>query len=174
MRQLCSRLYHTNEHSCERSAIQVTLVPGSPTRARQFHPRRFVYCYHRIFRQRADSQGALQRSEAQQSQRAASLSMLGSGGGVDDGLRTDPVATGGVMVATSSDGLGSTPLVEGNGGPWVDIGENRATHADAAIFGDANTTHILSSSLEVKEHFDMDEYVDWNGNGNGYLDRISH
>jgi hypothetical protein len=102
--------------------------------------------------------------------------MLGSGGGVDDGSRTDPVATCGDTVATSSDGLGSTLLAEGHGGPWPDIGENRATHADAdiSIFGDANTTHIPSSSLEVKAHFDMDEYVDWNGDGDVCRDRIFH
>ena len=102
--------------------------------------------------------------------------MLGSGGGVDDDSRTVPVATGGVTVATSSDGLGSPLLVEGNGGPWLDIGENRATYADPDIFifGDANTTHIPRSSLEAKEDFDMDKYVDWNGNGDGYLDRIFH
>jgi hypothetical protein len=102
--------------------------------------------------------------------------MLGSGGGVDDGSQTDPVATGGVTVATSSDGLGSTLLAEGHGGPWLDISENRATRADAdiSIVGDANTMHIPSSSLEVKEDFDMDKFVDWDGNGIGYWDRIFH
>lgn len=79
-----------------------------------------------------------------------------------DGSRTDPLATGGVP--NSSDGLGSSLLVEGNGGSWPGIGENKAAYADA-VFGEANTTHIPSASLETKEDFDMEEYMDWEGNG---------
>ena len=92
--------------------------------------------------------------------------MLGSGGGVDDSW-TVPVATG--SVANSSDDLGSTLLAEGNGVHWLGIGENKATYADAdiALFGDANTTHIPSASLEAKEDFDMEDYVDWEGKGDG-------
>ena len=93
--------------------------------------------------------------------------MLGSGGGVDDS-RTDPVATG--SAANSSDDLGSTLLVEGNGGPLIGIGENETTYtgADIALFGDLNTTHIPSASLEAKEDFDIEGYVCWEGNGDGY------
>ena len=68
--------------------------------------------------------------------------MLGFGGGMD-GSWTDPVATGGVTNSSNGDGLGSTLLVEGNGGPWFGVGEGEATHPDTDIdvFGYANTTH---------------------------------
>ena len=81
--------------------------------------------------------------------------------------RTDPVATD--SVANASDDLGSTLLVEGNGGPWLGIDENKAIYADADIapFGGANTAYIPNASSEAEKDFNVEDYVDWEGGGGG-------
>ena len=152
MRQLGSRLNHTNRHNRERFATQVTLVC------------RFVYCCCRIFRfrQQADRQGTLQQPKAQRSQRVASLNTLGSSGGVDDS-RAEPAVTG-RSVANSSDGLGSTQLVEGNRGPRLGM---PYADTDIPVSGDANMTHIPMAGLAAKEdlEFDWEKYINFEGNG---------
>jgi len=85
---------------------------------------------------------------------------------VDDS-RMDPVATG--SVANSSDGLGYTLLVEGNGGPLLSIGESETTYTDVDIapFGDVDTAHIPSASSEANEAFNIEDYIYLEGNGDG-------
>jgi len=125
-------------------------------------PVRVLLLSHLRFRQQADRQGTLQQPKAQRSQRVASLNTLGSSGGVDDS-RAEPAVTG-RSVANSSDGLGSTQLVEGNGGPRLGM---PYADTDIPVSGDANMTHIPMAGLAAKEdlEFDWEKYINFEGNG---------
>jgi hypothetical protein len=100
--------------------------------------------------------------------------MLGSGGGVGDSWKNLVTTSG---AADSSDGADSTMSVEGNDGHWPghSTGENKVTNVDAtnAVFGDSNTTHVPSASLEAEEDFDMREFINWD-NGDGCWDPASY